>query len=166
MLATGSLSSTRPCATEERGGFHWVVDAQGRLDPSLGDEKHVYGTAFAVYAASTVRAVTGDELALKMAKDAFDWLEQHAHDSRHGGYFEAIDRDGTPILSWKADAPAAPADGSPRSVLRLQVDEFAYSPSGSPDRAYPGSTIARSCGNGCARPIRSCATALPSSPAP
>jgi cellobiose epimerase len=92
---------------KERGGFHWVVDGQGRLDPRLGDEKHVYGTAFAVYAASTVRAVTGDELALKVAKDAFDWLEQHAHDSRHGGYFEAIARDGTPILAWNADAPIA-----------------------------------------------------------
>jgi cellobiose epimerase len=91
----------------EHGGFHWIVDAQGRVDPRLGDEKHVYGTAFAVYAASTVRAVTGDELALKVAKDAFDWLEQHAHDSRHGGYFEATSREGTPILSWRADAPLA-----------------------------------------------------------
>ena len=25
----------------------------------------------------------------------------------HGGYFEAISRDGTPILSWDADAPVA-----------------------------------------------------------
>ncbi len=91
----------------ERGGFHWIVDAQGRLNQGLGDEKHVYGTAFAVYAASTVRAVTGDERALKVARDAFDWLEQHAHDSRQGGYFEAIARDGTPIVSWKADAPLA-----------------------------------------------------------
>ena len=92
---------------KELGGFHWVVDAQGQLDPRLGDEKHVYGTAFAVYAASKVRAVTGDELALKVARDAFDWLEQHAHDARQGGYFEAIRRDGAPILSWKEDAPMA-----------------------------------------------------------
>ena len=92
---------------KELGGFHWVVDAQGQLDPKLGDEKHVYGTAFTVYAASKVRAVTGDELALKVARDAFDWLEQHAHDAQQGGYFEAIGRDGTPILSWKEDAPMA-----------------------------------------------------------
>ncbi len=90
---------------KDLGGFHWIVDAEGRLDPKLGDEKHVYGTAFAVYAASKVRAVTGDELALKVARDAFDWLEQHAHDARQGGYFEAIGRDGTPILSWKEDTP-------------------------------------------------------------
>jgi cellobiose epimerase len=90
---------------QELGGFHWIVDAQGRLSPQLGDEKHVYGTAFVVYAASEVRAVTGDARALKVARDAFDWLEQHAHDARHGGYFEAIRRDGTPILSSDENAP-------------------------------------------------------------
>ena len=41
---------------KEQGGFHWIVDADGQLDPRLGDEKHVYGTAFVVYAASMVRA--------------------------------------------------------------------------------------------------------------
>jgi mannobiose 2-epimerase len=91
----------------EFGGFHWSLDPQGRLDPKQGDEKHVYGTAFVVYSASKVRGVTGDELALKVARDAFDWLEEHAHDAKHGGYFEAIRRDGTPILSWEPDAPTA-----------------------------------------------------------
>jgi cellobiose epimerase len=90
---------------KEQGGFHWIVGAAGTLDPRLGDEKHVYGTAFVVYAASVVRQVIGDERALKVARDAFDWLEQHAHDQKHGGYFEAIRRDGTPILSWQASAP-------------------------------------------------------------
>jgi len=55
-----------------------------------GDEKHFYGTAFVVYAASKVREVTGDERSLKVARDAFDWLELHALDAKHGGYFEAI----------------------------------------------------------------------------
>ncbi len=91
----------------EFGGFHWVLDAQCRLDPKLGDEKHVYGTAFVVYAASKVCEVTGDALALKVAQDAFDWLERRAHDAKHGGYFEAIRRDGTPILAWNAEVPIA-----------------------------------------------------------
>ena len=90
---------------KEQGGFHWIVGADGKLDPRLGDEKHVYGTAFVVYAASVVRQVTGDERALKVARDAFDWLEQHAHDIDHGGYFEAIRRDGTKVLAWQAGAP-------------------------------------------------------------
>jgi mannobiose 2-epimerase len=92
---------------KEFGGFHWLLDARGRLDPKLGAEKHVYGTAFVIYAASKAREVTGDALAFKVAQDAFGWLEKHAHDSRNGGYFEAIRRDGTPILSWSPDAPIA-----------------------------------------------------------
>jgi mannobiose 2-epimerase len=90
---------------QEFGGFHWMLDPLGRLDPKLGDEKHVYGIAFVIYAASTVRDVTGDDLALQVARDAFDWLEQHAHDAEHGGYFEALRRDGTPILAWDENAP-------------------------------------------------------------
>ena len=90
---------------QEFGGFHWVLDRDGRLDPGEGDEKHVYGTSFVVYAASKTHQVTGDDLAKKVAGDAFDWLESHAHDSKHGGYFEAIRRDGTPIEAWEANAP-------------------------------------------------------------
>ena len=31
---------------KESGGFHWVLDREGHVDPREGDEKHVYGTAF------------------------------------------------------------------------------------------------------------------------
>ena len=81
---------------------------RARSIPALGDEKHVYGTAFVLYAASKAhevdRATTSPS---KVARDAFDWLEAHAHDAEHGGYFEAIRRDGTPILRWDEDAPIA-----------------------------------------------------------
>jgi cellobiose epimerase len=84
---------------KEFGGFHWALDPKGRIDPKLSGEKHIYGAAFVMYAASKVRQVTGDELALKVAGDAFDWMEKNAHDNKYGGYFEAFQRDGTPILS-------------------------------------------------------------------
>jgi mannobiose 2-epimerase len=89
----------------EAGGFHWMLDVDGRVSPRLGDEKHVYGTAFVVYAASKAYEVTRDERALAVARDAFDWLEAHAHDPKHGGYFEALRRDGTPIVQWDEDTP-------------------------------------------------------------
>jgi mannobiose 2-epimerase len=89
----------------EGGGFHWIVDGQGNVSPRLGDEKHVYGTAFVVYAASAARRVTGDDLALTVARDGFQWLEEHAHDKKHGGYVEALRRDGTRIVDWDASAP-------------------------------------------------------------
>ena len=68
------------------------------------------GSSFVIYAASTVREVTGDDLALKVARDAFDWLDQHAHDAKHGGYFEAIRRDGTPIRPLGRRRPDRAAD--------------------------------------------------------
>jgi mannobiose 2-epimerase len=89
----------------QEGGFHWVLDPRGEVDPRLGTDKHVYGTAFVVYAASKAYEVTRDDLALRVARDAFDWLETHAHDREHGGYLEALRRDGTPILTWDEAAP-------------------------------------------------------------
>lgn len=86
----------------DQGGFHWMLGPDGRLDPSLGDEKHVYGTAFVVYAAARAHAATGDPRALQVARDAFDWLESKAHDPKDGGYFEALTRDGRPLLDWQA----------------------------------------------------------------
>ena len=91
----------------ENGGFHFVLDARGKVDPKLGTEKHVYGTSFVLYAASMVREVTHDDLALKVARDAFEWLEKTAHDSEHGGYFEAITREGKPVLSWDESKPTS-----------------------------------------------------------
>jgi cellobiose epimerase len=88
----------------ELGGFHWALGADGRVDRGQGDEKHAYGIAFVIYAGAKVRGLTGDERALKVARDAFDWLDQHAHDAKHGGYFEALRRDGTPITSWPENA--------------------------------------------------------------
>jgi mannobiose 2-epimerase len=82
-----------------------VLDARGEVDPKLGTEKHVYGTAFVLYAASKAHEVTHDDLALTVARDAFRWLEAHAHDGERGGYFEALRRDGTPIVTWDEDAP-------------------------------------------------------------
>ena len=87
------------------GGFHWVLGPDGQVSSALGTEKHVYGTAFVLYAASVVHEVTRDETALKVARDAFDWLERTAHDAEHGGYFEAISREGKPILTWDPSAP-------------------------------------------------------------
>jgi mannobiose 2-epimerase len=89
----------------ESGGFHWVVDPRGQVDPRLGDEKRVYGTAFVLYAASTVHAIARDDVSLKVARDAFNWLEEHAHDRRDEGYFEALTRRGEPILTWVDGAP-------------------------------------------------------------
>jgi mannobiose 2-epimerase len=97
------------------GGFHWMLGPDGQVSPGIGTEKHVYGIAFALYAAAQVYDVTHDATALKVAHDAFDWLETHAHDAKNGGYFEALTREGQPILTWDDSAP------SYRRVDRLGV---------------------------------------------
>jgi mannobiose 2-epimerase len=45
-------------------------------------------------------------VALSLAKRAFEWLDSHAHDSVHGGYYEALTQSGQPILSPIDNMPA------------------------------------------------------------
>ena len=125
-----------------------------QVDPRLGDEKHVYGTAFVLYAASKVHEVTRDELALKVARDAFDWLEAHAHDARARRLLRGDPprRDADPDLGRAR--PDRQADRPAGRLLRLQVDELAHPPAGGARRVLPGREDARSSGNGCARSAR------------
>ena len=82
----------------ESGGFYWSILEDGRPATGRGREKHVYGNAFGVYALATHHHATHDEASIALAKRAFTWLEEHAHDEVNGGYFENFDADGEPIL--------------------------------------------------------------------
>jgi cellobiose epimerase len=90
----------------EQGGFYWALDERG--SPARSGEKHAYGMAFGIYAACECYRATHDPRALDLAKRAYLWLDAHAHDARNGGYYEALSRAGTPVLS-PAD-PSTPAD--------------------------------------------------------
>lgn len=87
----------------EHGGMFWDRMIDGSESPMHG-EKHAYALAFAIYAASSAHDVMPDAGALDLAIETFRWLDEHAHDAEHGGYFEALARDGTPLLS-KSDSP-------------------------------------------------------------
>ncbi|WP_439489965.1 AGE family epimerase/isomerase [Algoriphagus sp.] len=79
----------------EYGGFHWLVDKQGN---QIGDPmKTAYGNAFGIFALAAYYNASKDEAALKLAKEAFYWLENHAHDSINGGYYQHLNPNGTPI---------------------------------------------------------------------
>jgi len=82
---------------KQNGGFFWGLDANGT--PQRNGEKHVYGISFGIYAAATCYQATKDPRALNLAKRAYAWLEEHAHDKQHGGYYEALARNGGPILA-------------------------------------------------------------------
>jgi mannobiose 2-epimerase len=90
----------------ELGGFYWQIGPDGRPPADLRAPKHLYGMSFVIYAASRLRLAGGDDKALRVARDAFDWLEAHAHDAEHGGYFESFARDGS-ILRPDPQVPDA-----------------------------------------------------------
>jgi mannobiose 2-epimerase len=92
----------------ESGGFFWELGPDGR--PVRGGEKHTYGIAFAIYAAASGYAATHDERWLKLAQRGFTWLDEHAHDAKHGGYYEALTRAGQPILTRPTGPGAAATD--------------------------------------------------------
>jgi mannobiose 2-epimerase len=86
----------------EQGGFYWGLDRSGRVVERYGTEKHAYGMAFGIYALAAAYEATHDQRALELAQRAMQWLDRHAHDAAHGGYYEAFARDGTPLLTAEA----------------------------------------------------------------
>jgi mannobiose 2-epimerase len=78
---------------KQGGGFFWTVDSAGQPTRSV---KQMYGHAFGIYALSASYQATKDPATLDLAKKAFQWLEEHAHDQVNRGYFENIGPDGKP----------------------------------------------------------------------
>lgn len=77
------------------GGFYTWVTRDG--SPRNPDEmKTAYGNAFAIYALSAYYQTFGDTVALQLAKKTFLWLEKHSHDPIYGGYYQNLQRNGTP----------------------------------------------------------------------
>ena len=72
------------------GAFRWSTEG--------GEERHAYGLAFAVFGLAAAARHLGDEDALELAKGACTYLEAYHADGVYGGYFEATDASGNPIL--------------------------------------------------------------------
>jgi cellobiose epimerase len=79
------------------GGWYRLLDRAG--NPLEEATKHGHGSSYAISACVFCYELTGDVACLELAKLAFFWLEEHAHDDKHGGYFVFYRQDGTPILS-------------------------------------------------------------------
>ena len=92
---------------ETHGGFYSLVDRAGERLSGEGAHtatKTAYGHAFGIYALAEHYAATGDPAARRFAQRAFRWLDEHAHDAAHGGYFRNLRRDGTPYRTGYDDA--------------------------------------------------------------
>ncbi|CAD5248301.1 Mannobiose 2-epimerase [Imperialibacter sp. EC-SDR9] len=90
---------------KEMGGFYQLVDKQG--NPKTMD-KTAYGNAFGIYGLAAYYMATKDEEGLELAKKAFYWLEEHSHDPDKLGYFQHLERDGTPVV--RPDTIASTSD--------------------------------------------------------
>ncbi|MFL6335382.1 MAG: AGE family epimerase/isomerase [Pyrinomonadaceae bacterium] len=99
----------------EAGGFYWGLDDAGRVTPRYTDGKHLYGMSFCLYGAAAVYKATRDPAALALARRAFRWMDAHAHDARHGGYFEWLTRDGRVVegAGGKGRVEVIPVSGFP-----------------------------------------------------
>jgi mannobiose 2-epimerase len=83
---------------KEKGGFYWGLDEKGQISPFYTDGKHLYGMGFMVYGLAAGYQATRNPKALDYAKRGFQWIDEHAHDAKNGGYFEWLTRDGTPVV--------------------------------------------------------------------
>lgn len=82
---------------KEYGGFFTLVDQKGNVKTNNTVDKEAYGNAFGIYALAAYYKSSGDTAALNLAKQAFAWLEKHSHDPVYKGYFQHLQRDGTPM---------------------------------------------------------------------
>jgi len=97
----------------EHGGLYMRVSTDGKVTKDLGTAKHAYGLSFVIYAGATAYAATGDEKALALAMDTFRWFDTHAHDDAHGGYYEALSREGHPVRTTLQGKGGRDAIGTP-----------------------------------------------------
>jgi cellobiose epimerase len=88
------------------GGFFWTIRPGSASTNAL---KQMYGHAFGIYALAASYQATQDPASLALAKKAFQWLEDHAHDLVNLGYFENIGPDGKPASTGQGNAVGAAA---------------------------------------------------------
>lgn len=79
------------------GGFYTLVTRKGDIPPGDPADKTAYGNAFGMYALVAYFQLSGDSIALALAKKTFYWLEAHSHDPLYKGYFQHMKRDGEAI---------------------------------------------------------------------
>lgn len=86
---------------QEHGGFYWLVDRSGEpiMDNVNNQLKRVYGNAFGIYALAAYYELSEDEEVLDFARQAFQWLDEHAHDPELLGYHPTLTREGEVIDS-------------------------------------------------------------------
>lgn len=78
--------------------------------------KQTYGQAFALYASSEYAATSGDATARSLAREVFQLMQRHLHDTRYGGCVEVLD------AAWQAETGMRSALGAPAATKLVNTD--------------------------------------------
>ncbi len=80
---------------EKHGGFFQIRSREGGLTMFRGwrNEKRTYGNAFGLYSLAALYKQTNDPAVLEFAKRSYRWIEEHAFDPVHKGYFQFFTED-------------------------------------------------------------------------
>ncbi len=91
----------------EHGGFFTLVSQAGEpvREEGYNAYKTAYGNAFGIYALAAFVQATEDPEALAFTQQAFQWIDTHSHDAEQLGYFQFLDRAGTPLKSGLNQTP-------------------------------------------------------------
>lgn len=90
---------------KEYGGFYTTLNREGIPgETEFGGAKMAYGNAFGIYALTAYYNLTGNEEALELAKKTFLWLEKYSHDPVYLGYFNNLQRTGSPLSEGGMEA--------------------------------------------------------------
>ena len=114
---------------QTEGGWFHRLDRAGQ--PIEEHTKHTHGFAYAVLACVAVYEATGDQTALDLAREGFEWIFRHARDEQYGGYFGYLRRDGMVIRNADArthwtDTMNSPLDCKDISVHSALLDTFTH----------------------------------------
>ncbi|HEY6504044.1 MAG TPA: AGE family epimerase/isomerase [Chitinophagaceae bacterium] len=69
------------------GGVYWSVDSKGA---PLDARKQIYGLAFCIFGLTEYYKASGERIALHLAKDIFEHIENNSFDKKNDGYLEAF----------------------------------------------------------------------------
>ncbi len=83
-----------PSWDDDLGGFYTDVSREG---VPTGTSKDMITQSRNAYGLVRAYQMTGEMTYLNAARDALDWMVEHAWDSNYGGYYNDLDNNGDPI---------------------------------------------------------------------
>lgn len=102
------------CMDQSHGGIYWSIRYDGIPEDTT---KHTYNQAFAIYALSSYYEASGDEEALRLAKELYRVIEERCTDEI--GYLEAFDEEFHEIENDKLSENGVIADKTMNTLLHV-----------------------------------------------